>query len=283
MPRETSLDDVELIRRYTEQPARLPPAARQQIQQGINDATLLAYALLDLDERLRLCERWLVLTPSAVVVWEPGAPPEIQPRSRVERCTFERGLSMSTLRIELRGTSPLVGRYTHRQRTAVDRVTHALDGAPGLLPASADAAYAAEVARPIRHAQALVSKNGLFILARLLRYLLPYRRQLLLGFGAALVITLCALLPPYLTGYLIDGVLRPVQNGQLRAEQVALIGWLCVGAMTAVYVLRRAATWIRLRLMAVLGENVARDLRSELYEHLQRLSVAFLTARRPAA
>ncbi|PYO72459.1 MAG: hypothetical protein DMD64_11015 [Gemmatimonadetes bacterium] len=37
---------------------------------------------------------------------------------------------------------------------------------------------------------------------------------------------------------------------------------------------------VRLRLMSILGEWVARDLRDELYEHIQRLSLAFFSRKR---
>src|SRR5207253_9071920 len=60
----------------------------------------------------------------------------------------------------------------------------------------------------------------------------------------------------------------------------ATIAWLAVGAMALVYLVRQAAALLRLRLMAVLGEWVARDLRAELYEHLQRLSLAFFSRKR---
>src|SRR5207244_3674977 len=60
----------------------------------------------------------------------------------------------------------------------------------------------------------------------------------------------------------------------------AMIAWLAVAAMALVYVVRQAAALVRLPLMAVLGEWVARDLRAELYEHLQRLSLAFFSRKR---
>src|SRR5256886_5138565 len=50
--------------------------------------------------------------------------------------------------------------------------------------------------------------------------------------------------------------------------------------MALVYLVRQAAALVRLRLMAVLGEWVARDLRAELYEHLFRSSLAFVSRKR---
>jgi len=240
------LDDFELIERYTDQPARLPAELGSLLLRATGEAPI-RYALVDLDERLQLSERWLALTPSCIVALAPGEPPLIYRRASVRGCATDRGLSCNTLRIELEGeTAPLLARFTQRQRSAVERVVAALEGDTleehrGDDRAQADRSYAAEVVRPLRNAQALVSRSGLFIIARLLRYLLPYRRQLGLGLGAAALITLCMLVPPYLTGYLIDRVLRPAQAGALSTESAARLGWLCVGAMAAVYVLRRAA------------------------------------------
>ena len=62
-----------------------------------------------------------------------------------------------------------------------------------------------------------------------------------------------------------------------RARALAL---LAVLAMALVQITKQAAAIVRLRLLAVLGEFVARDLRSELYEHLQRLSLSFYSRKR---
>ncbi len=70
------------------------------------------------------------------------------------------------------------------------------------------------------------------------------------------------------------------QEGRLDSGRAAAIAWLAVAAMALVYLVRQAAALVRLRLMAVLGEWVARDLRAELYEHLQRLSLAFFSRKR---
>jgi hypothetical protein len=290
----TALDRAVCSRSLDEGPARLPDQVRTLVALATGQTPIDAYALIDLDAEPRPCERWLALTPGWVVLHVPGEPALVAPRASVQRCSLERGLSCNTLRIELcetglgteapasavlaRAPAAFVVRDTQRQRSAVERIRAALDGELQPKLADAVAAYAAEVARPIRNAQALVSKSSVFILARLLRYLLPYRS--VLGLGAAAVITLCALLPPYLTGYLIDDVLRPVQGGSVAAGDVALIDWACVGAMALVYLLRRAAAWLRLRLMAVLGEYVARNLRGELYDHLQELSIAFYSRKK---
>ena len=58
------------------------------------------------------------------------------------------------------------------------------------------------------------------------------------------------------------------------------IAWFAVAAMAAVHLFRQLCAWVRLRVMSVLGELVARDLRTELYEHLQRLSLSFFSRKK---
>jgi ATP-binding cassette subfamily B protein len=115
------------------------------------------------------------------------------------------------------------------------------------------------------------------VLRRLLGYLLPYRRPLAVGMAAAVVLTAVMLVPPWLAGYLIDHVVRPVQEGRLAPARAAALAWIAVSAMAVVVLVRELAAFVRLRLLAVLGEKVARDLRADLYEHLQRLSLSFFS------
>src|SRR5438034_2219955 len=280
--------DRDIIARYADQPPRLPPELRRLVEAGWHGAPVQLYALADLDHTLRLTESWVALGPTHLAVARhAGAGWEIRSfaRASIQALHEAPGLSANTLTIHGPPDDPplAVLRYTHRQRRGFENLRfvleEALDGRP-VAPADADEAYAASVARPIRDAQALVAGRQVAVIRRLLGYLAPYRRRLTLGMAAATLITLVSLVPPYLAGYVIDRVVRPAQEGRLDGGRAAMIAWLAVAAMALVYVVRQAAALVRLRLMAVLGEWVARDLRAELYEHLQRLSLAFFSRKR---
>jgi hypothetical protein len=58
----TSLNDFDLIARYTDQPGRLPASVKQELSVLCEGQAPLAYAHLDLDEQLVFVEHWLVLT-----------------------------------------------------------------------------------------------------------------------------------------------------------------------------------------------------------------------------
>ena len=284
------LDD-HIIARYTAQPARLPTELRREIEaawQGGGPVQL--YAMADLDQGLRLTEAWLALGARHVAVARrSGEGWEIR---SVERCLIQAvreapGLSANTLTILGTPDEPALAlvRYTHRQRRAFENIRFVLEeqleGSAREIPGmDADRVYADSVARPIREAQALVSGRQTAVIRRLIGYLKPYRRQLALGMTAATVITLVSLVPPYLAGTLIDRVVRPAQAGTLPLSRAITIAWLAVTAMAVVYLVKQAAAYVRLRLMAILGEWVARDLRDELYEHIQRLSLAFFSRKR---
>jgi len=280
--------DRTIIERYTDQPARMPVEVRTAVEGAWGGRPVQLYALIDLDAGMRLTERWLALGEQFVAVAIEGAEGwevDTFPRSRVEVLRESPGLSGSTLTFLGAPDEPALAmiRYTHRQRRAVENVRFVLQqGLEGRsVPlADADGEYAASIAAPIREAQALVSGHQSAVLWRLLGYLGRYRRQLVLGFAAATTITAVSLVPPYLAGFLIDSVVRPVQDGTLAVEDGARIGWIAVLAMAAIYLLRQAAALVRLRYMSVLGEWVARDLRSELYEHLQGLSLGFYSRKK---
>jgi ATP-binding cassette subfamily B protein len=277
-----------IIARYTDQPVRMPAELRRAIEERWDGAPVQLYALADLDQALSLTETWVALGPNHLATARRSGERWIIEsvwRSRVEAVREAPGLSASTLTILGRPGDPalLVVRYTHRQRRAFESLRFVLEEAIAgrVIPSpDADREYADGVARPIRDAQALVAGQRVAVIRRLLGYLTPYRRRLTLGMSAAAVITLVSLVPPYLAGYLIDRVIRPAQQGSLPLARAGLIAWVAVGAMALVYLVRQGAALVRLRLMAILGEWVARDLRAELYEHIQRLSLAFFSRKK---
>ncbi len=287
---ETKDSNLEIVARYTDQPASLPPHIRTGIEQHWGGEPVQLYAMADLDASMQLVEHWLALGPKHVAVAREaadGGELEIQcfERDRIYELTETPGLSCNVLSILGGPGEPALAvlRYTQRQRKAIENITFVLEqeleGVEIPTP-DPDEEYVESLARPIRDAQALVAHRRIAVLWRLLSYLHPYRRDFALGMAAATLITVCALVPPYVSGYLIDSVIGPAQSGALEAERAFLIAWIAIAGLAAVYMLRQLCNWVRLRLMAVLGEFVARDLRTDLYEHLQSLSLSFFSRKK---
>ncbi len=276
--------DTRIIECYTDQPAHMPADLRRRIEDRWDGEPVQLYALADLDDSMSLTRRWFALGPSKAATasqrddgsWRIDS----FERRDVESVREIPGLSSTVLLVlGPAGEAPLATlRYTHRQRRAMENLRFVLEEqieGRETGHADADVEYERGVAGPVREAQALVGGNRRAVLWRLLSYLGPYRTRLLAGFAAAALITVVSLVPPYLAGYLIDEVVRPVQAGSLELAAALRTAWVAVVAMALVYLVREGAAHVRLKQMSVLGEFVARDLRTELYEHLQRLSLSF--------
>jgi ATP-binding cassette, subfamily B, bacterial len=290
---EQRFTDRDILARYTEQATELPASLRLAAVGTSGQHLLVSYALADLDEQLALSSTWVVLSTYELIVAKPRADGTHElrrvPGHALKKLELTTGLSCHVLRVfgceaEHGARTPLVElRFTHRQRRSMEGIAFLLEQmikGVTLEPRDADALYAQSVAEPIREAQALVSTRKLTVVWRLLSYLKPYKKRVISGMSAATLVTLLALVPPFLTGHLVDSVIGPVQDGQLQGRDVASLAWLAVLGIAAVQVVSKLCVWLRLRLLAVLGELVARDLRDQLFSHLQRLSMSFYSRRK---
>jgi ATP-binding cassette, subfamily B, bacterial len=100
-------------------------------------------------------------------------------------------------------------------------------------------------------------------LASLLR---PYRARVALMFVALLLATAAALAPPYLAGRAIDDGIR---HEDLTALPITVIVFVVAALINWV------ATYAQTFLINWVGQRALQDLRIELFQHLQRLSIGF--------
>ena len=103
-------------------------------------------------------------------------------------------------------------------------------------------------------------------LRHLVSLLRPYRVRVALMFVSLLLATGAALAPPYLAGRAIDDGIRGKDTETLTIIVIvflaaALINW--------------AATYVQTYLINWVGQRALQDLRIELFQHLQKLSIGF--------
>jgi ATP-binding cassette subfamily B protein len=282
MPDPTS----QLFNRYLDQPQTIPREMRGRLEYACAGESVQLYGLADLDSSLRLCQIWVALTANYFGIVRAAdriIDEQIQviERTRLTNFVEEPGLSCTVVHFLVRNEEhPFATiRYTHRQRQAVSHVLFAirqqLEGDPVELVDN----YLQSMVTPIKEAQASVNTSRLTIVWRLLGYLKPYRWQVAVGMTGASIMTLARLLPPFLTAHVIDDAIRPFQNGILTLQAAWQLAFVLLSGLAATLVIQELAAWVRLRTMAVLGEHVARDLRTEMYDHLHRLSVNFFSSK----
>ena len=115
-----------------------------------------------------------------------------------------------------------------------------------------------------------VHEEGAFfkphVVRRLMGYLRPYRSRMMMALVLMLVVTGLTLLIPYLMAVAIDGyIIQGDRAGLLRVS---------VGLAAAFLALFGAAAGQRY-LLSWVGQRVLTNLRSNLFDHLQRLSLAY--------
>jgi ATP-binding cassette subfamily B protein len=280
--------NVGIISRFTDQPAAMPAELRDKIEARWNGEPVQLYALADLDASLRLSHTWVALGPKHLAIARDGKDAiqsgiDLIDRSCVKAIKEVPSLSCTTLGLMGEPDQPALAvlRYTHRQRRAMENIKFVLEqqiAGNEVIPEKPDEIYSASVAKPIHEAQVLVA-HKLSVLARLIDYLKPYWRRVVFGTIAAVLMTILSLVPPHLTGKLIDHVVSPFDAGTLSREAAMGEAWRMIAILAGVFLLLEGLRWVRLRSMAMLGEYVARDLRHDLYHHIQKLSLSFFSSR----
>lgn len=272
-----------ILRRYTDQPATLPPALRAQIEAAWDGDPVQLYALADLDARWQLSEGWLVLGPRKLALVRPDGSIQHIDRSALTAVEERPSLSGTTLILVGPPDEPALGmvRYSHRQQNAMGAISflleQALKGHTLNAAEPADEFYAEAIAKPVREAQGSLVTHKLSVLVRLIAFIKPYWRRFALGILGAMGLTVLMLVLPLMTERIINDAVLPALDGQISAEEALHKGWWMIAALLGAFALREGFLFIRLRTLAVIGEYVARDLRRVLYDHLHTLSVSFFS------
>src|SRR5215216_3065899 len=104
------------------------------------------------------------------------------------------------------------------------------------------------------------------LMRRLLGYLRPYRKQVVLAIAAIIGHSVLQLVPPYLTKTVID-VYIPARD----LSGLGFIAAIFLATLVTSFALEYAQTWT----MQLIGQQIMFDLRMQIFSHLQRLDLRF--------
>lgn len=111
------------------------------------------------------------------------------------------------------------------------------------------------------------------IVRRLATYMHPYMRQLFIALLLLIVVSGVDLVGPALIGFGID---RYITTSQALSAPDRVHGLLLVtGAYVLSLAIGLAMRYFHIYLLGVLGQYIMFDMRSQMFEHLQRLSLSF--------
>lgn len=104
------------------------------------------------------------------------------------------------------------------------------------------------------------------VVMRLLAYIRPYWRRMILSFVAMMTYTATVVALPKIIQVVIDDYIKAEDLGGLNLVALVFIG---------VAVFQFAANYFHMRMLAFVGQGVLLALRMDLFRHLQQLSMSF--------
>ncbi|MDZ5619859.1 ABC transporter ATP-binding protein [Nocardioides bizhenqiangii] len=117
------------------------------------------------------------------------------------------------------------------------------------------------------------------VLPRVAAMLRPYRRQIALVLVAVLASAALTSVVPFLVRAVFDDALFPLDGSE---PDLGLLGWLVAG-MCVIPVVTALIGIGQNYLTSTVGNSAMADLRGDLFEHLQKMELAFFTATKTGA
>lgn len=112
------------------------------------------------------------------------------------------------------------------------------------------------------------------IMRRLLTYVRPYMRLTVLALVLLLLVSVIDLAGPALVGFGIDRYIVPqTQSLSASARGLGLLGVASVYLL--ILLVGLALRYLHVLMLSIIGQRIMFDMRSQMFEHLQRLSLSF--------
>ena len=116
------------------------------------------------------------------------------------------------------------------------------------------------------------AKNPKQTFSRLLKYLLPYKVNLIGMFLCTVLATVASVLSNTSAGTLISDYVEPML-GQATPDFGPMVRFLCV--MACVYATGMLASFFQQRLMVSVGQGAQKDIRDKMFTHMQKLPIRY--------
>ena len=119
---------------------------------------------------------------------------------------------------------------------------------------------------PSPNAECINCKGKGKMFTKFAKYALPYKTKLIICMLLSIFTTAMALIPPYITGYMVDKILPSGQSGMLIRMILILLG---------VYILQYSVSAYRSYLLRLTGDRIVLSLKKDIYEKAQYLPMSF--------
>ncbi|MHB1485634.1 MAG: ABC transporter ATP-binding protein [Saccharofermentanales bacterium] len=121
-------------------------------------------------------------------------------------------------------------------------------------------------ALPRPGASCIYCQSKSMLVNKLLKYIAPQKKILIISLILALISTTVALLPPYMTKMLIDDIIPSSDKRKLIMIVIILL---------IAYIFQYSVSTIRGYMLRIAGDKIVADLRNDIYEKAQYLPMSF--------
>ncbi|HUT74650.1 MAG TPA: ABC transporter ATP-binding protein [Armatimonadota bacterium] len=234
-------------------------------------------------------ERWAFLTPQRLLVVAPvdgqGAEVELElATDQITGCRIRDFVSSGTLEVTIPEQGLELVRFTRGFRAEAASMCFSLEQiargnaqnkngeaaaarqAPPRFDASAGRCPKCGRVLPRRSQTCLNCLQRGKLVVRLFSYIYPYRWLAVVGLAGTLALAALRLVPTYLTKYLIDDV---IGGNDLNRLLVVIVALIAVALGTAAIGVGR--TYV----MQLVGNHLMYDLRTQVFDHLQLLTLSY--------
>ena len=111
------------------------------------------------------------------------------------------------------------------------------------------------------------------LMRRILAYLRPYRKKVVLSILLLVFVSLFQLAPPYLTKLAIDRYLAPLSDLPAAERYAGL--WKIIGLFSVALAAGFVVSYVQIFMMSWVGQRVMFDLRVQIFRQIQRMDVSF--------
>lgn len=256
-------------------------ALRQPLRLGEKELTAVC-SDLSADGRFR--DRWIILTDKRVVVLpSPGDGGGFEwPLTEIQSARATSVVGGGRLEIHRKLLPAIQLRYTASKTQQFVDFARAIEDARAGRPIETKPR---ERVRCEQCGRLLPDRDGIcpacvrkwHTFRRIAEYLRPHRKRVAILVLASIVISAAALLPPVVTGQIVDRVLLRTDDSDSTRRYV-LLAWLVI----ALFLIRLAswgAEWVHGRTVAIVGAEVTARIRSQIYRHLEMFSLRFFSKR----
>jgi ATP-binding cassette, subfamily B, bacterial len=268
-------------------PLQFPAELRARLNGELQGKNVIAWSQFDLDLNNRYALQFAILTDADLLI-VAESPAQVIPLTQIQEAKIVEGLGVHRLRISSGDSILAELRFTNRFRRDMARLQRKLERR---LPRKEGQETPPEWLDSVEREQELAShcpKCGQLIPAyaegvcpqclqqrkilwRLLDIAKPYRPQIWLAIALTCAVSALVVVPPIITGRLIDDAIRHFSLRKLG---------MWSGILVIAIVLSEILSGARLYVLSIVGTKVTRDLRHQVYAHLQELSLRYFAKRR---